>query len=283
MMPFLLAEFANMENTLPLYVCCVGSHEQKHLVRKNGYPAHQLFLSRSGRGTFRIEGRRDLVLMPGTVLILPASVPHSYFPDWPDDVWDLGFVAFQGKAALPMLEQISHLLMRALETPNFAVLWDQLEALWHLISLNGEKAYWGASKRLYDLMLTLLEGQATSKPVPKSVFPAGQPHPALQAAIKLIHDHFNERLLLSNVARAVGYSVQHFRRLFVDYYRMTPQQYILQLRMRWSTQLLQEDPGIAVETVAQQIGMDTSYFIRMFKLTYGKTPKQYRKSKHSHS
>jgi len=277
MMPFLLAEVANIEQTLPLYVCCVGSHEQKHLIRPNGYSAHQLFLSRSGRGIFRIPERGDLIMTPGSILILPAGIPHSYFPEWPSDVWDLGFVAFQGQAANPMLTQMSQILMKAAVAPNFAAIWDQLEALWHLISLNGENAYWESSKRLYTLMLTVLEGQTTTKPAANSMSPAGQLPPALQVAVKLIHDHYNERLLLSNVARAAGYSEQHFRRLFFSYYKLTPHQYILQLRLRRSTQLLLEDPGVAVEAVAQQIGMDTSYFIRMFKGTYGMTPNQYRK------
>lgn len=279
MMPFLLAEFANLEKTLPLYVYCVGSHEQKHLMRPEGYQAHQLFLSRRGKGTFRIEdsgkGTRDLILTPGKALLLPAHIPHSYFPDESDDVWDLGFVAFQGTAAAPILEQ-GHKLS-VLDVPNFDELWDQLEGLWHLISMNGEKAYWEASKRMYDLLLSLLEGQATSKKSNQSVFPAGQPNAALHTAVKLIHDHYNERLLLTNVARAAGYSVQHFHRLFMQSYGVTPQQYIHQLRMRRSIQLFHEQPGITVEKVAEQLGMETSYFIRMFKRTYGTTPKQYLK------
>jgi AraC-like DNA-binding protein len=279
MMPFLLAEFANLEKILPLYVYCVGSHEQKHLDRSGGYSANQLFLCRSGKGIFRIEGRQDLIMTPGTVLILPAYVPHAYFPDRSEEVWDLGFVAFNGNAASPLLlEQMSDIVLTVLMAPNFDRLWNQLESLWYLISLNGEQAYWEASKRIYDMALTLLEGQTAGKKAEKNIYPAGQANAALQTAVKLIHDHYNERLLLTNVARAAGYSVQHFHRLFVGSYGVTPQQYILQLRMRRSQQLFQENPSIAVEKVAQQLGMETSYFIRIFKRTYGTTPKQYLKT-----
>lgn len=276
MMPFLLAEFTNLEKILPLYVYCVGSHEQKHLERPEGYPAHQLFLSRSGQGIFRIPGHDDLLLTPGTVLLLPANLPHAYSPLESTDNWDLGFVAFDGHAANPLLDQMHELMLTALQVPNFELLWSQLESLWHLISLNGEQSYWEASKRIYGIAISLLEGQTSDKKSLKGVAASSSPQPALQAAVKLIHDHYNERLLLTNVARAAGYSPQHFHRLFVTSYGMTPQQYILQLRMRRATQLLQENPDITVESVAEKLGMETSYFIRMFKRTYGLTPKKYK-------
>ncbi|CAM4479491.1 AraC-like DNA-binding protein [Paenibacillus endophyticus] len=282
MMPFLLAEFANREKFLPLYVCCVGSHEQKQLTRPVGHSAHQLFLSRGGTGVFRIEGYSDLVMTPGTVLILPANIPHAYFPQLAGEaMWDLGFIAFQGQAAAPLLEQMNAFVLKVLDAPNFQALWNQLSSLWHLISLNGEHAYWETSKLLYDTTLTLLEGQIKFTKDYASPLPISQPNRALNSAIKLIHDHYNERLSLSNVARAVGYSVQHFHRLFVASIGITPQQYILQLRMRSSIQLFHDHPGITIERVAERVGMDTSYFIRMFKRTYGSTPKQYVKENDS--
>lgn len=277
MMPFLLAEIAHMEKVLPLYVYCVGSHEQKHLIRPNGFPAHQLFLSRSGMGVFRIEGCPDLLLTPGTALLLPADTPHEYYPDPSGDVgWDLGFAAFHGEMSGSLLRQLDKHVLTVLELTDFGRMWQELEALWHLLSLNGDSAYWDSSKRMYGMLLSLLQDQATGRPARSGIYPA-EPNGALQTAVKLIHDHFDERLLLANVARSAGYSVQHFHRLFVASFGITPQQYIMQLRMGRSIQLLQDNPGITVDKVAQQVGMDTTYFIRMFKRTYGTTPKQYMK------
>ncbi|WP_040950102.1 helix-turn-helix transcriptional regulator [Gorillibacterium massiliense] len=277
MMPFLLAEMTNLDESLPLYVYCIGSHEQKILSRPDGYSAHQLFLTRSGKGLIRIDGMGELVLAPGTAFFLPAHLGHTYQPYHSDEVWDLGFVAFNGSAASALFGQAVKVTCRALPILDMNPLWMQLESIWNLISLNGENAYWEASKRLYSLILAVLENQSSGKRSSERIYPAGQPNSALQTAVKLIHDHYNERLLLSNVARAAGYSVQHFHRLFVAYYGMTPQQYILQLRMRQSLQLMEDQPNITIEKVAQHLGMETSYFIRMFKRTYGSTPKQYKK------
>ncbi|MDD9269114.1 AraC family transcriptional regulator [Paenibacillus sp. GCM10023248] len=276
MMPFLLAELVTLENIMPLYVYCVGSHEQKHLKRPDGYPAQQLFLSRSGRGTFRLEGGPDMAMTPGTMLILPAGVPHEYDPAHGEDAWELGFAAFSGSAAASIMAHLGCREPVLLEKAHFAALWDKLESLWQHISLNGESGYWEASRRMYDMLLTVLQGQSDQE-VKQRMTPAGQPNAALQEAVKLIHDHYNERLHVSNLARAVGYSVQHFHRLFVDSYGVTPQQYIQQIRMRRSVQLFQENPGMTVEKIAHQLGMEPSYFIRIFKRTYGETPKQFMK------
>lgn len=275
MMPFLFAEFANIDQLLPLYVCCIGNHAQKHLNRQEGYHAHQIFFCRSGKGVFRILDQQDVIVTPGMLFILPANTAHEYYSLDTRSAWDLGFVSFEGSAASMLMEQMNMLVLKAVPAPNFSELWNQLESLWHLLSLNGEQAFWEASKRIYSLVVSILEAQAPIRKVNKQISPPDQINTALQTAVKLIHDHYNERLLMSNIARAAGYSVQHFHRLFVEYFHMTPQKYILQLRMRKALHLFEEYPDITVEKVAETVGMETSYFIRIFKRMYGTTPKQY--------
>ncbi|GBF77082.1 AraC family transcriptional regulator [Paenibacillus sp. 598K] len=288
-MPFLLANNANLEERLPLYIRCAGSHEQQEVERiRCGYALHQLFLTRRGQGTFRVRGGREYRVGAGMALLMPANIGHHYRPDSPADAWTLGFIAFGGSAADGLLSQlgVDKLPARgtassryreqpiAFHTPNFEDLWLRLEAIWHRIQQGSEQAY-DASRRLYDLLLALIEGQFPSASQPGKTAPPGSPHTALQIAVQWIHDHLTERLLVPNVAKAAGYSVQHFHRLFVASYGVTPQQYILQLRMSRALQLLGDYPGMTVEQVAEQLGMDVSYFIRMFKRTYGTTPKRY--------
>lgn len=135
--------------------------------------------------------------------------------------------------------------------------------------------YHETSRRLNDLLLTWMEGQNQVVHQARKSVPSELPHPALQAAVKWIHDHSSERMLLSHVAKEAGYSVQHFHRLFVANFGITPQQYMLQLRLTRSLRLFKDYPSISVDQAADKLGMDTSYFIRMFKRTYGTTPKQY--------
>ncbi|MBB6634315.1 AraC family transcriptional regulator [Cohnella thailandensis] len=278
MMPFLLAEFAAMEQRLPLYVCIVGSHEQQRIDRPLGYPCHQLFLSRSGSGTVRLEGSPAFSMTPGTVLLLPAGIPHEYFPSDGTEGWDLGFIGFDGPAARAILEPLSPFSRTPFAAVDFPGLWRQLEAVWHGISQNGEQAYWESSQQLYGLLLSVMKDRTAVRSPKKKIYPQEAASDALRTAVRFIHDHYQDRLVVSNIARAAGYSPQHFHRLFVRHYGVSPNQYLLQLRMRRSIQLFREQPGITVEQTAQRLGMETSYFIRLFKRFYGKTPKQYLKS-----
>ncbi|THF84223.1 AraC family transcriptional regulator [Cohnella fermenti] len=279
MMPFLLAEFAALEQRLPLYVYIVGSHEQKRIERPDGYPAHQIFFCRGGSGTIRTEGGKELRMTANTLLLLPSGVPHEYAPDDPADGWDLGFVSFDGTAAESMLQPFAPLALTVLSSPGFDGLWRQLEAIWHVVSRGGEPSYWESSRLLYGLLLAILKEQTASRsPKRRSDSPQESAHDALKAAVSFIHDHYQDRLVVSNIARAAGYSPQHFNRLFIRHYEVSPNQYIQQLRMRRSVQLFREQPGLTVDQAAGQLGLETSYFIRLFKRFYGKTPKQYFKS-----
>lgn len=279
MMPFLLAELAPDSQAIPLYVSCVGSHHQRKLVRPGGFPEHQLFLTRSGTGRFRIAGRADILAPPGTALLLPAGIPHEYESADPDAGWLLGFAAFGGPAADAIAAQTAGIAGEARMAPDFERLWTALEALYQAADTDGPAAAWEASRRMYAMLTLFLEGQSggAKRPMHAASRTPGTQHGALQAAVRLMHDHCGERLTLVQIARAVGYSVQHLHRLFAAQYGMTPQQYWLQLRMRMAVRLLDDHPEAAVGMVAEQVGMEPSYFIRMFKRTYGQTPHQYRK------
>ncbi|MNI74561.1 Exoenzyme S synthesis regulatory protein ExsA [compost metagenome] len=103
---------------------------------------------------------------------------------------------------------------------------------------------------------------------------------ALQKAVSLINEHFTEPLLVSNLAAAVGYSVQHFQRLFLQEYGITPHKYLQNLRLERALQLIRENADIPVQDIALNLGMDTNYFIRIFRNTYGCTPGTMRKRLH---
>ncbi len=89
---------------------------------------------------------------------------------------------------------------------------------------------------------------------------------ALAKAVGLINEHYTEPLLISNLAAAVGYSVQHFQRLFVQEYAVTPHKYLQNLRLERAVQLMTENDEILVQYIALQLGMETNYFIRSFEI-----------------
>jgi len=124
---------------------------------------------------------------------------------------------------------------------------------------------------LYKLLLRLRRNESSATSGSRVEFESVR-NDALAKAVRLINEHYTEPLLISNLAAAVGYSVQHFQRLFVQEYEVTPHKYLQNLRLERAIQLMTENSDILVQDIAIQLGMETNYFIRSFRNTYGCTP-----------
>jgi AraC-like DNA-binding protein len=75
----------------------------------------------------------------------------------------------------------------------------------------------------------------------------------------------------------VHLSVSQFDRKFKRLFQMTPQQYILRVRINAAAQTLATE-AISVAEIAQQAGFyDQSYFTKQFRKQMGLTPSAYRR------
>lgn len=90
-----------------------------------------------------------------------------------------------------------------------------------------------------------------------------------------MQQYFSKPLKVADFARLTGRSLSTFRRDFKSQFDVTPQQWLLQQRMRQAADLLKENK-LSVGETAAQVGYDNlPYFIQAFKKAYGQSPKQY--------
>ncbi|GGH36571.1 response regulator transcription factor [Paenibacillus segetis] len=98
----------------------------------------------------------------------------------------------------------------------------------------------------------------------------------VQRALAYIHDHLDQSLSLSQVAKHVHMNPNYFSEVFK---RETGQNYIefvTQAKLRKAMSLLSETPA-KISEVANQIGYeDIKHFNRLFKKFTGQTPSEYR-------
>jgi AraC-like DNA-binding protein len=94
---------------------------------------------------------------------------------------------------------------------------------------------------------------------------------------KLFMDtHFHEPINLNNIADEACFSKFHFIRIFKKIYRLTPHQYLVQVRMEKAKQLLQS--SIPVTSACYACGFESiGSFTSLFKKMTGYTPAEYRK------
>lgn len=97
-------------------------------------------------------------------------------------------------------------------------------------------------------------------------------------AVKYLEKNFRKTdLTNTELASKCNISEVYFRRLFTEYYNMTPKQFVTEIRINNAKQLLSEG-ALKINAVALQCGFSNQYhFCRVFKEKTGLTPTQYMK------
>ena len=101
-------------------------------------------------------------------------------------------------------------------------------------------------------------------------------HTAIRRAVKFIHRHSVEDLLIKEIAEAAGVSEAHLYLLFRQHLSNTPHQYILIQRLQHARRLLASSNS-SIKEVGFECGFSNSKsFHRAFKNKYKMTPGAYR-------
>ncbi|WP_190287794.1 AraC family transcriptional regulator [Massilia sp. MB5] len=95
------------------------------------------------------------------------------------------------------------------------------------------------------------------------------------AAVRLIHERYDQPLNLTDLAQTANMSVAQIERYFLRIFHLTPRQFIIKTRLDAASRLLAGKASVA--DIAQACGYaDHSAFTRQFRATVGVTPSQYR-------
>lgn len=265
---------------MPLYIHTVGCNKQNLLTRPEGFSTHQLLFVRGGQGHVRLAGGESFTFGPMQYMLLPADLPHEYFPV-SDEPWEVGYISFSGTKVKSLLE---HFGLESCELHNMMdadSVWSVLEELWKIADDNEEGSEWEGARLLYNLLLELNrvklnQEQMNQQPAIPSTADLSK-DVVLQAA-NYLNEHYNENISLSNVASSLGYTHQYLNKLFHKTYGMSMLQYVQKLRLEKAIHLLSSNEMITIKDIAGYVGMETNYFIRTFRKATGLTPDQYRKS-----
>jgi AraC-like DNA-binding protein len=96
-------------------------------------------------------------------------------------------------------------------------------------------------------------------------------------AIRYLEQNFREHLQLAQIADQCGLSSTHLHRLFQRLLRMSPNEYLLALRMQEARRLL-TSTELPLSAVAADTGFfDQSHFTKRFRRMMGMTPTKFRK------
>lgn len=99
----------------------------------------------------------------------------------------------------------------------------------------------------------------------------------IRAAMDFIYTHYKEKISIRALAESCSMSLRHFERKFKGYFNLSPQQYIMKMRIHDSCEMLRTQ-SLSIGDIAFELGFyDQSSFTVKFKKAMGLTPLQYRK------
>lgn len=233
-----------------------------------------LQLTLRGEGYITYEGH-DRTIRPGDLMMVHIPHDHRYrLPEWSSQ-WEFVYVVVVGREILRIVRRLEREAGPLLEVPDGSPL---MFALYRIIryALSHEfRAYapkpFELSNLTYNLGMKLLEEILPYKP------PSGSP-----SWIRKVQDycrrHLDAHIEIAELARIAGMSRSHFSREFSAHLSMSPQEFLIQERIKHAIQLLYND-AMTIKEVGYACGyQDVNYFCRQFRKTTGMSPGEYRRS-----
>ncbi len=207
----------------------------------------------------------------GDFFILHPHTFHHYYAN-PQNPWKKIFFTVNKKTNfattllhLYKLDDIIH--FGKINTPL------QLESILELVKSDQPDI----TNQLEDLIIQTITGLAR---MPKQ---APLPVTPISHAKTYIDENITERILLSDVARAVSLDASYLSRAFKKSYGISPSGYIRQQKMTLAESLL-SNTVLSVEEIAQRLSFcNAAHFSSTFTAYHGISPSEYRNSPHPFS
>jgi len=235
------------------YQKCEKGHSCGPAVREH-YLMHYVI---SGKGIFEREGKEYHIKSGQIFLIRPFEIT-IYKADMKDP-WTYQWIGFDGEKCDELLDKTRF--------RNACVL-DAFEcgAIFHnMISTeNEEKKEVYLLGKIYEMLFILAKDVEAKK------------EDYVQRAIDYIDNRYASEITISKVASSLNIDRRYLSRIFTHKVGVSPQKYLVNVRMKKASQLLSER-GLNVGEAARSVGYSDPYnFSKIFKKTLGVSPSYYK-------
>ena len=249
------------------YETCKPSHSYGPVVR-SGYMIHYIL---EGKGIYKTDGHIYHLGAGDAFLIRPNNLIYyeadKYHP------WTYTWIGFQGIKMEQYLKRTS-----LLETPFFHYDKDDRVRLCHEKMFEAYKLPSNRDLMMNSIMYEYLYLLADKFPR-KYISPKEKKISYVEEALRYIENNYDGTVNIQVIADHLNIERTYLYRLFKTITGTSPQEYLLDYRVRQACTLL-KNTDLPINDIARSVGYeDALYFSRLFKQKKGQTPTQYRRQR----
>ena len=273
----LFRDFASIQNTLeeipPLYLDYCGIEECRpgHSFGPHIRDEFALHIILDGKGVFH-NGKDRFEIGPDNMFLIYPGDETFYKADL-QDPWYYVWIGFHGASAERLMENIGFTKTNpVLPFADGRLVLETVHAAMQIETDVLAEAFFRRAciNRVIGL---ILDGSTNRRPLGMVTT---QEVSYTTYAARYLQRHFSEQVRVNKLAERIGISRSYLVRLFREHYGISPQEYLIRLRMVHASEclLLTDD---SIHNIALESGyQDPLAFSRYFKQRFGVSPRMYR-------
>ena len=233
--------------------------------RKN-YDGYIIQYTLNGNGVYESEGNLyNLEKNKGFITCVPNNSKY-YLPNHGDCFWEYIYVHFNGSVAKQFYEEIKKVSGDTFslppDNPAIQLMVNEYELLEH----GKQYLRFESGDFMYNFLTTLL----------REISAPGSSGSQITDAVNQINTNYNTDISLSELSKNLGLTPSQLSRLFHNEMGITPIEYLTNVRLEHSMQLLTMT-NLGINEIASLCGFSNgNYFTKVFKKKLGLTPSKYR-------
>lgn len=223
-----------------------------------------------GSGSYEVNGT-SYPVRPGEIFIIHPGQVVSYSCKDESIPWSFCWIGFSGQASSVYLRELGIREQTYVQRLSSSSFFDRTLACLRYIEKNQNSLMQvQLTALLLETLLCIRKGNS---------IPARQrPDDLVKKAIQYIEFNYMKNISIRDVVDHVNLERTYFYRIFKQCTGLSPQRYLMELRIKKSIELMHTN-AYTFSEIASYIGVgDVYYFSRLFKRIMGVSPSVYQKS-----